>query len=211
MVPAPPSRPGRRVSFVNEDAAFRFPPLEDDEVRRCADHLSYEISMLAQLPVLVAEFEREGPVILKIACLESLLVHARTLIEFIVGRQRPRDITPSMFLWEPSDTRAFDEYLRLIDKNLAHLSRERASLPTSPAWPVNEMVDKILEALRPFVDTLKKVGSPYATLIEQAMDRGDGDRSVDGAPLVSATSSPNADAVVSPAWETPDKADEGTP
>jgi len=171
---------------------------EDPELERCATHLNYEISMLVKLPAWVARFDREGPAILRVACLEALLVHARVLIEFLVGRQRPAtDITPSTFHWEPGDTGDLGSYLPRIDKHLAHLTRERASLATSPPWPVDEMVAQIVGALRPFVTSLNDAGSPYATLIGNAMiDSPDPSGSGNRSSLVATTTSPNQPAVV---------------
>src|SRR5437879_3346444 len=113
----------------------------DDKLTNAAAHVGYELHSLVALLPHLARFNHEGPAILKNAVLEALLVHARTLIEFVAGRPTPpsgrkrrwseRDIRPELFglTWEPLDTEKFDRWLDLIDKHLSHLSLER----TTPA------------------------------------------------------------------------------
>jgi hypothetical protein len=60
----------------------------DDVVQPYISHLLYEIQQLGDMLALVARFDAQGPATLKIACLESCLVHARLIIEFLMGRPK---------------------------------------------------------------------------------------------------------------------------
>jgi len=174
-------------------------PLTGEEIENIAGHLLHEIMTLAELPRWVDKFNREGPPILKIACLEAALVHARTLIEFVGGRQRQgKDITPGHFVsgWDPA-IQLNEKYLEKIDQYLAHLSLARTKLETETKWNLTEMVGDIMQALRPFADRMETEGSPYAAEIGQAIGNAGEERA--NHPIVATTTNTNV-VVVSQSW-----------
>ena len=202
---APASPPGARICARSRwrrvgptcQYAMRV-SMSAKESKDLAGHLLYEINTLAELPQWIDKFAREGPPILKIACVEAALVHARTLIEFAGGRQRAVDITPDLFVraWSP-DTALKEKYLALIDQHLAHLSRARTTAVTAIEWSFTEMVDDIMRALQPFADMLENEGSPHASSVKKAIQRDDHNRAKH--PIIASTTDANV-VVVSPAW-----------
>lgn len=156
----------------------------DAEVDMYMPHLLYEIQELAEMPAWVAKFDTEGPAVLKVATLESCLVHARLIIEFLMGRPKsngngrqnrhPGDIRPSMFTdsWHPTHPTMFDAYLNRLDKHLVHLTTERGTVTVDDgSWAMNE-VSKILRAMEAFALVLTTEGSRHGPTIDSACNRG---------------------------------------
>jgi hypothetical protein len=149
----------------------------DDDVDLYLPHLLYEIQQLGEMPALVTRFDAQGPATLKIACLESCLVHARLLIEFLMGRPKkdgsgrtrrdPGDIRPSMFTdsWHPPDMTMFDVYLDRLDKHLVHLSKDRGTMAVDDGgWAMDE-IPRILKAMADFAQVLIANGSRHGPVI----------------------------------------------
>lgn len=141
-------------------------------------NLGYEIRTMAELPTHIESYHENGLIILRNACLEATLFHARALIEFIAGRPRengrrswsPRDIDPTCFLpgWQLCEPAHFDVRLGLIDAHLAHLSKRRGGgdAVMGPGF-VTSLVDEILAALGEFESAL--AGSEHYTAINVAL------------------------------------------
>jgi hypothetical protein len=102
----------------------------------------------------------------------SFLTHARLLIEFIAGRpdagdpnirkRNVRDITPAMFglpNWSPNVFNYFDAQLELMDKYLAHLSKDRGRLTTARLWAVDRIANPLLAEFANFADALRASGN----------------------------------------------------
>jgi hypothetical protein len=96
------------------------------------------------------------------AFLEAHLLHARTLIEFLIGRGRrhPNDITPEDFVtgWVVPDTdasRRLRGSLTDIDQHLSHLSWKRVEWmheETDPKpWSYLEIVNDMIAVFGAFV------------------------------------------------------------
>ena len=128
-------------------------------------HLSYELTTLAELPRWVDHYVRPGPTAVHIACLEATMIHGRLLVEFLVGRDRrhPNDVQPSDFLpdWEHPDPSRLRRHLPMIDRHLAHLSKDRADGTTAPPGYLTELVDDVRAGMELFVQALTKAGSPH--------------------------------------------------
>ena len=141
----------------------RLYPSSIDADDRAVSHLCYEVCSLGELPRWISYYDRgNGPLILKQACLEAFLVHARLLIEFLVGRRtrtggrtrKASDIAPTDFVqtWEPVVPENFDPWLDLADKHLSHLSRARSSQLDGVDWNTIEIAGSILDLFDSFVD-----------------------------------------------------------
>jgi hypothetical protein len=128
-------------------------PRSDEDLVLAAGHLDYEFS----------EFVRDARRIHDDnAFLEAHLLHARTLIEFVIGRERrhPNDITPEDFVagWMVPDTEASRRLagsLSDIDQHLSHLSWRRVMWmkeETDPKpWNYVEIVDDMIAVFGAFV------------------------------------------------------------
>jgi hypothetical protein len=155
----------------------------DDDVQPYISHLLYEIQQLGEMPPLVVKFEAEGPAVLMVACLESCLLHARLVIEFLMGRPKKNslgrnrdrhDIRPSLFLgdWHAADETVFDTYLDRLDKHLVHLSKDRGTISVDDgSWALSE-VPQILREMEKFAQALTVAGSRHGPVIEKLCELG---------------------------------------
>ena len=117
---------------VENDQAVR-----DKQAEPYTAHLIYEVQALVRIAAwLQALGDDEGPPMLWAACLEASLVHARVLIEFLVGRRSGRkrsDFGANNLLpeWDAqvgegkADIEALWLFLDRLDKALADLSKDR--------------------------------------------------------------------------------------
>jgi hypothetical protein len=113
------------------------------------------------------------------AFLESELLHARNVIEFLIGRPkrkqqryRDSDISARDYLpgWTPDDdevSRRLTEALPQIDKQLSHLSWARVD--GKVAWHYATVLVDIREVLAQFVGRLNDVNSPHAAAFESLL------------------------------------------
>jgi hypothetical protein len=145
--------------------------LNDQQRETAAAHLNYEIQMMATLHAWTAKLDEEGPPVLRNACLEATLLHARLMIEFLAGRPRDNgrgwnrnDITPRDFVsgWAPKELHHLDGYLELADKHVVHLSLDRATATESRTWALGRMVDAILTEFGNFADAAEREHSLFA-------------------------------------------------
>lgn len=120
-----------------------------EEISAALGHIAYEATMCATSAIRCAEVEyglRRGDGDDRNAYLESALLHARNLYEFLCtdGRNndlRRRDFGPD---WKPTGEQQ-EAAARLLGaaqvdlhKHLAHLTWERVERPEPPGWaPVN--------------------------------------------------------------------------
>lgn len=137
-------------------------------------HLIYEIQQLGDSARL-AKFMTEAYT----PAVESCLVHARLLIEFLMGRPKKNgigrtrdsgDIKPSMFLdsWDPADKDRFDVFLDRLDKHLVHLSKQRGTITVDDGrWAMDE-IPRILGVMTEFAIELQKAGSLHAYAVMSA-------------------------------------------
>ncbi len=164
----------------------------DDEFRATSDaerlsgSLYCHLRMLGELVPYMVEFDKDGPTILANACLESFLTHARLLIEFIAGRKKGNpmlrkysdlDFQPStlgLVDWKLTVPNYFDGYLDLIDKHVAHLSRERVRSDGARWWAFDQMAKGLLFEYERFADCLVTEGTPqYAIPIKTGVIRAE--------------------------------------
>jgi hypothetical protein len=105
-----------------------------------SDHLLYEIEMLAGTSRLISGSPRssehlaEDDRVRLHALIEARFTHARSLMRFLypTGGARPADMAAADYLADggalPDRWDGFDEDLRRIDQELAHLTYERSSV-----------------------------------------------------------------------------------
>jgi hypothetical protein len=102
------------------------------------------------------------------ACIESLLLHARNLSEFLIeGRYKTSDIHRSDFAprWSPPNSPAKSRLRnarRMLDRNVSHLSWERVEV-TEPHDDPERIVDDMLEVMGAFVEHLEAEANPAAS------------------------------------------------
>ena len=145
--------------------------------------LDYEVRTLAELLTALEKYH-QGPTLERNACLEAALLHARLLIEFLAGRpprkgetkrhRFPDDVDPECFLpgWALTSPSRFDEELVIIDRHLAHLSKDRGTAGTMGPGFVTELADRILSALAEFEAALSASGSQHFVTLHSIADRG---------------------------------------
>jgi hypothetical protein len=143
------------------------PQRDENDVEIAAGHLDYEFS----------EFLRNAPrVHHDNAFLEAYLLHARNLIEFLIGRDRrhSNDITPDDFAtgWVAPETEATQRLIaRLpdIDQHLSHLSWERVAWMkpdrTPKPWNYVEIRDDMIGVFVAFVDFLGDQSAPGGEML----------------------------------------------
>jgi hypothetical protein len=115
--------------------------------------------------------------VVKNACLESFLTHARLLIEFIAGRpikvsplrrrRNKADFQPATLgfpEWELLAPTQFDVYLDLMDKHLSHLSLERAEAAGGQLWPIDRIANPLLREFGNFADRLGDKGNSASAI-----------------------------------------------
>jgi hypothetical protein len=141
----------------------------------------HELRTMSELPAAVEHYGQSGPTLMWTACLEAALLHARLLIEFVAGRPKKdgtrrwnaNDVDPTCFLegWSLSSAYRFDDWLYLIDRHLAHLSKDRATPGAAPPGYLTHLVDDIVSAMDEFASALAAKASEYAPAMTIAMNR----------------------------------------
>lgn len=123
------------------------------------DHLSYEIEMFTSIVGRMARYKLD--VLEKNVMLESFLLHARCLFDFLYpsGDTRPDDVIADDFFEDPTVFRAqipsslpIETYLKhRTGKEIAHLTYDRLKVtPEKKVWQVGEVHDQIVGVLEMF-------------------------------------------------------------
>jgi hypothetical protein len=146
------------------------------ELEFAAGRISYEVQIFAQLPNLVVSYDRDGPAILKNACLESLTVHARSLIAFLgaTAHHRPTDIVASDFLGDDASFFPRDRFVGwwdLISQYVLHLTYHGmpGSEPPPDYW-MTDLVGGLLEEFASFASAASSRAAPYASTFAAATE-----------------------------------------
>lgn len=135
-----------------------------------AEHLLHEVKMFLWLPELIPSmgYSPAPPTKERVtddACLDSFVVHTRTLIEFFFPRKQSmeRDVFFSHFIvdtntWTPGARESIlAEALDRADKFLAHLSPNRKYVGQSgKGWEIQRIRDAIVRLLDDFVAAAAK-------------------------------------------------------
>lgn len=137
-------------------------------------HLLYEIQQMGDSAGLAKKATAAYA-----AAVESSLIHARLLIEFLMGRpkknsaarsRKPGDIKPSMFVtsWNPTDRDRFDIFLGRLDRHLVHLTKERGTIALDDGSWARVEIPGILGVMTEFAVELEKAKSQHAYAVMSA-------------------------------------------
>jgi hypothetical protein len=135
-------------------------------------HVAYELRQMSGAALRIDSAPDE---ITHFALLESTLVHARTLIEFLTGTDN-RDIRAEQLCpgWQidPTDREALRLRREGINKHLAHLSWARVT--DMPArWPYPRIVREIVDHMRRYHTAMKEAGAAFDKAIADELERID--------------------------------------
>lgn len=126
-------------------------------------HVGYELVQLAKMSRRLQDPTLPGDA--HNACLESMLLHARSLIEFTIeGRGKANDLHRSEFLpkWAPpkgEEAKRLRRAMPVLHKHLAHLTWERVD-EGSQEWDYGDVVADLLHVFGAFVAELRAAGAP---------------------------------------------------
>ena len=139
----------------------------EQDLQEAASHVGYELVQLAAMPRARRRADEAGQDHVAQACLESMLLHARNLCEFLIeGRYKSSDIHRSDFTprWSPPNSPAKARLRNarpMLDRHLAHLSWERVETGAPNDSP-ERIADDVVEVMGTFVDHLGAEANPAA-------------------------------------------------
>ncbi len=145
-----------------------------DEIAKAREDLHYEIEQLAWCAELLLDrtLALVASVPVRNAILESMLVHARGLLEFLWERGRyDRDIAPEDLApqWPketlPAHLKALKERM---DKQLAHLTYDRPSSLEEKGWNVPALVMVVLPRAQQYCELAH---APFPDIAEGVLSR----------------------------------------
>jgi hypothetical protein len=139
-----------------------------------AAHVGYELRQMAGAAIRIDNAPDEAT---HDSHLESTLLHARNLIEFLIGAQigrgRTTDVRAQVFVpqWAMDDAAvsALGDRLGVIDKHLAHLTWARVS-EGKQLWPYPGIVREIVEHMREYHKAMKASGVAFDNAVGDELD-----------------------------------------
>ena len=157
-------------------------PVSRDEVASAfLEHLVYETEAMVRVAAWYSELLKpnSGPVMLYVACLESMLLHCRVLIEFLIGRPHGRgrnrndfgapDLLPAWDDRAEIDVDGLSDFCDILDKVLAHLSLLRLE-DHDGRIDVLDGVNLTFRSMKLFVLALETADSPAAPRLRFVLD-----------------------------------------
>lgn len=139
-----------------------------------AGHVAYELDQLVQTSRWLQDTTL--PTAVHNACLESMLVHARSLTHFlVVARDRSSDLHRDNFAgaWSPTPSEATARLLATLpvaNKHLAHLTWERITQGQQP-WEYPNIAADVVRVFSEFLAEAKTYGRPGVLILESALAR----------------------------------------
>jgi hypothetical protein len=129
----------------------------DEELVLAAGHVSYELTQMVDVTLLLPE--TTYPPVTN-ALLESVLLHARGLIEFVLNVGRDTDIRAKQFdaewkLKPKSRRKSLSKLKKAIDQHLAHLTWARVHEGQRP-WEYPNLVADVVEAVHDFTTSVER-------------------------------------------------------
>jgi len=121
--------------------------------------LEYEVGMLGSLANVLAT-DNQGEGVIHNALLESFLIHARILIEFLYKNEAYRDtVIASQYFTDsqnilPPKTKLLEETAKDAHKYLAHLTYTRTRLEGKKQWLYIKIANDIKAVLQVFYKNL---------------------------------------------------------
>lgn len=137
----------------------------DETLKTGSDYLEYIVNMYVHTRLWLRKHDAEnkGPSLEKNAVLESHLVHARILIEFLSKEESswPDDVLAVDFFHDSPDSynvlddEVLDDWVAKIGKRLVHITTEpMPTLKSEQGWKLDEMAGRLIPALRRFVEAV---------------------------------------------------------
>jgi len=130
-----------------------------EELKNALVALKYEVGMLWSLANILAT-DNEGKGVIHNALLESFLIHARILIEFLYKNKPYKDtVIASQYFTDsqnilPPKTKLLEETAKDAHKYLAHLTYTRTHLQGKKQWFYIKIANDIKAALQVFCKKL---------------------------------------------------------
>jgi hypothetical protein len=145
----------------------------DERLSLAAQHVTFELDQVASLPAQIERFEREGSTS-GIACFESFLLHARNLIDFLLGSHDPDEIQRTDYIegWNPpksAASRRLRDVLPVLHERLAHLSWRRIEA-SDVRVDQRQIAHDVMTVIGAFVQKLEENSSPHAEWFRTAFD-----------------------------------------
>lgn len=126
--------------------------------------VGFELRMMAHAFDLLNRAGADDDPMAKNAYIDSAHLHARVLVDFLLGSGRGSDILRTDFVpeWVPKPTEAaqrLNDNNRLLHKYLAHLTWERVS-HDAPAWDYPGIATDVIDVAERWTDHLASTDRP---------------------------------------------------
>lgn len=146
-----------------------------------ASHVGYELVQLAAMPSWHQKADHDGEDRPAIACLESMLLHARNLIDFLMKGGPDTDIRRSDFMakkWSPPNKppkvrlakKRLDDARPRLDRDLSHITWARVE-GAAPVYDLARIAHDVVEVMGTFVEHLATEASPAAEWFDDDLRR----------------------------------------
>lgn len=161
---------GRRRSGIGVSHV----PKSPQDFNNATGHIAYELEQLVATSRYLAA--RTLPGVLHNACLESMLVHVRSLADFLLcDKGDPTDLHRSAFVgaWTPPPSEQATELRKarwVINKHLAHLTWNRVGHGGTP-WSSDDLAGYVVHVFGEFVAEAVAQGAPASAVFESALAR----------------------------------------
>jgi hypothetical protein len=137
------------------------------ELQAAASHVSYGLVQLAAMPKALREADEAGQDHVAKACLESMLLHARNLVEFLIESSWDSDVRRSDFAprWSPPNIPAkkrLQDARPTWDRDLSHISWERIEGGDALDPYYQRVAGDVVDIMGTFVEHLKAEANPAA-------------------------------------------------
>ena len=148
-------------------------PRSDNELQAAASQVRDELAQLAAMPNALRTAERNGDIHVANACLESMLLHARNLMEFLIEHYWSTDIHRTDFApeWSPPSSPAKERLLDArptFDPHLSHMTWERLDADTHD-HDAERIANDLVELMRAFVEHLRAEGDHAARWFDEGL------------------------------------------
>lgn len=143
-----------------------------EQLELAALHVSYELVQLVKMSCYLEVQPLPGE--LHNACLESLLLHARSLIDFLLlGKGSSGDLHRSDFIpmWAPvkgEETKRLRAAMPMLHRHLAHLTWERVDA-SEQEWSYRHIAADVLHVYADFVAQGRATDAPGLAQLESAL------------------------------------------
>jgi hypothetical protein len=131
----------------------------EEDLQAAARFVGAELVQLAAMPNALKAAERNGDRHAANACLESMLLHARNLMEFLIEPSwapdaHRTDFAPGWSLPNSAATKRLLDAREMVDRHVSHLRWERVK-DDSPDREPGRLADDLVEVMGLFVEHLE--------------------------------------------------------